>query len=354
MTKSKERNPFKLLRVPLIALAISSPLLLGGCCDDCERGPRGPVGPEGPSPVIIVPDVFKNIQEAIDSVAQVGGGTVYIRAGEYTLSQGLHISSSNITVKGEQGTIIALGDHVNQPVILVGSEAEIPTVGIENIRIENLELDGNKDSQDFEEDPNRTGIRNNGIDIRMASSIWITGVDIHDARSGGLVAAWNPRYLFVDKSSFHHNFFDGIALYDGEDIQVSNFFCYENGSAGLSLDNGLENVVFSAGSILNNGTHGIFALHTTDLTFHGLLIGHNGGDGCFLSHKVAETPAGATRLFFNSCSFIDNGRHGFFLSSPASESPDNAVVGCLFSGNTGDAVKVDPNGELFQQGNVFQ
>ena len=351
MTKSKNRNSTNGLWPLFIVGLISCTLMFGCCCDDCEDGVMGPAGP---SPVIIVPDSTEDIQEAIDLLARAGGGTVYIRAAQYTLSQGLHIGSSNITVKGDQGTLIALDDHVNQPVILVGSEAETPTVGIENIRIENLELDGNTDSQDSETDPNRPWIRNNGIDIRMASKVWITGVDIHDARSGGLVASWNPRFIFVDKSSFHHNFFDGIALYDGEDIQVSNFFCYENGAAGLSLDNGLENVVFSAGSILNNGDVGIFARHSADLTFHGLLVGHNGSHGCFLSHQEIGTSTGATRLFFNSCSFIDNDGYGFWLASPASESPNNTVVGCLFSGNTQGALEVDPNGELYQEGNVYQ
>lgn len=349
MIKSNGKSPFKKQWVYLLTLAISCTFFLGGC-----EGKRGPVGPVGPAAVIIVPDVFTDIQEAIDSVAQVGGGTVYIRSGHYTLAQGIHISSSNTTVMGEQGTVLALADHVNQPVILIGSEAEAPTVGIENIRIENLELDGNKDSQDSETDPDRPWIRNNGIDIRMASSVWITGVDIHDARSGGLVAAWSPRYLFVDKSTFHHNFFDGIALYDGEDIQVSNFFCYENNAAGLSLDNGLENVAFSSGSILNNGNVGIFARYSTDLTFHGLLVGHNGSHGCFISHQEVGTSTGVTRLFFNSCSFIDNDGYGFWLASPASESPNNTVVGCLFSGNTDGALEVAPNGELYQQGNVYQ
>jgi len=59
-------------------------------------------------------------------------------------------------------------------------------------------------------------------------------------------------------------------------------------------------------------------------------------------------------LFFNSGSFIENRRNGIWLPSPASQSPDNTVVGCLFSENGGETIKIHPEGELFQEANIFQ
>jgi hypothetical protein len=365
MIKNKKIYSFKKLNI-LFIIAIILAIFLVGCgynCKNCEKGDKGDpgkdgidgaTGPAGPAPVIIVPDEINDIQQGIDSLINDGGGTVYIKAGEYTLSQGIHINSSNITIIGEQGTLIKLGNHVNEPVILIGSDEEIPTTSIENIKIETIELDGNKDFQDFETDPNRPWIRNNCIDIRMANDIWINGVDVHNARSGGLVVSWNSRFIFIDKSSFHHNFFDGIALYASENIWVSNFSCYENDAAGLSLDNDLKNVVFTSGIVKNNGDVGLFVRHSNDLSFHGIIFTNNQSHGCFLSHESIGTDSGVTRLFFNSCSFIDNNGYGFWLASPASESPNNTVVGCLFSGNTQGAIELDINGELYQDGNVFQ
>jgi len=320
----------------------------------CDSPTEGPKGDKGDAPFVIVPTDIYDIQRAIDSLANYRGGTVYIKAGEYTLSQGLHIYCSNMTISGEQGVLIKLGNNVDQPLILIGSDEEIPTTSIENIKINNVELDGNKQFQDSETDPARPWIRNNCIDIRMVNDIWITEVDVHDGRSGGLVVSWDSRFIFIDNSSFHHNVFDGIALYASEDIQISNFFCYENGYAGLSFDNDLKNVLFNAGTINNNGDVGIFGRHSKDLNFHSITIVNNQSHGCFLSHESLGTNTGVTRLFFNSCSFIDNNGYGFWLASPVSESPYNVVIGCLFSGNTQGAIELHPDGELYQDGNIFQ
>lgn len=171
-----------------------------------EDGADGLIGPAGPSPLLIVPDQCNDIQEAIDSLAENEGGTVYIKSGTYTVSEGIHINRSNITISGEQGTLIRLDDDVNQPVILIGSAAEAPQNPVENIRIENLEIDGNRESQNSETDPERPWIRNNCIDVRMVRDLWISGVDLHHARSGELVVSWDSRYIFIDQSTFHHNY----------------------------------------------------------------------------------------------------------------------------------------------------
>jgi len=339
------------LRFVLISVIICS-LLWGACC----RGPQGPVGPRGPrglSPVIMVPDDAKTIQQAIDSLPSTGG-TVYIKAGIYVLSRGIHLNQSNVTLKGEQGVLVKLADHVNQPVLLIGTDEQTATVTIENITISDMEIDGNKDSQDRETDPERPWIRNNGIDIRKVNDLRMSAVDVHDAISGGIVASWGCNRIFLCNSCLHHNFFDGIALYDSEDILVCDFMCYENGAAGLSLDIKLKHASFDNGSVKNNGDVGIFVRDSEDLSFHDLLIYGNGSHGCFLSHHELGTNTGVKRLFFESCSFLDNDGWGLYLASPTSESPNNSVVGCLFSGNTLGAIKIDEEGELYQEANIFQ
>lgn len=339
-------------------LAISAFVLFLASCEG-DRGAIGPEGPEGPegkmgnSFTVIVPDDITDIQGAIGMLPD-DGGTVYIRAGEYSLSEGIHITKSNITISGEAGTLIRLNNDVNEPIILVGSDKETPTTIIENIKIENLELYGNRDFQNSETDPNRPWIRNNGIDVRMVKDLYVSEVDVHHARSGGIVVSWNSSMIFIDKSSFHHNFFDGIALYASEDIQVINFFCYDNDAAGLSLDNDLKDVIFSTGSIKDNGNVGIFARHSKDLKFQGLVISKNQSHGCFLSHESLGKGTGVNRLTFNSCSFTENNGYGLWLASPAAESKYISIQGCLLSGNTQGSINLDPNGELYQTGNIFQ
>ncbi len=342
-----------------ILVILTSLFILGCCCEDGKQGPPGPQGPpglQGPagsSQVITVPDDIESIHEAIDALP-LPGGTIYIKAKTYTLTQGVYINRSNVTIVGEKGTVVKLGDHVNEPVFLIGTDEETPTKRIDNIRIANIEINGNKLFQDSETDPNRPWIRNNGIDVRMVDNIWISDIDVHDARSGGIVVSWDSQRIIIENSYFHNNYFDGIALYDSKNIQVSNFMCYENNSAGLSLDNNLREVQFNNGTIQNNGDVGIFARYSEDINFHSLMILNNQNHGCFISHESIGTNTGVTRLFFNSCLFLDNIGYGYYLDSPVSESPYNTVIGCLFSGNTMGAIYLHPDGEINQEANVCQ
>ena len=210
------------------------------------------------------------------------------------------------------------------------------------------------DNQDRETDPAREWIRNNGIDVRMVNNLRITDVDIHDARSGGVVVSWECYQIFITDSYFYNNFFDGIALYDSENINVINFMCFGNGSAGISLDNQLSDVLFDTGIIESNGDVGIFARNSEDISFHDLMIADNQNSGCFLSHVSIGTGTGVTRLYFDGCSFLDNVGYGLWLASPASESPNNAVTGCLFSGNTAGAINLDAGALLDLEANVYQ
>lgn len=347
---TKMRNCKSLGLGVLIALG----LLAAGCAgEDGDPGPAGLQGPVGSSAAIVVPDDRPEIQEAVDALP-TAGGRVFVRAGTYLLSRGVHVARSNVEISGEPGTVLRLGAGANQPVLLLGSDAQTPTTQVQNVRISNLEIDGNQTAQSSETDPSRPWIRNNGIDVRAVEGLWIDGVNVHDARSGGLVVSWNSKTLFVSNSVFSSNRFDGIALYASEDILVDGFQCAKNGAAGLSLDNDLSQVQFSGGRIEGNGDVGIFARASKDVAFYDLVIAGNGSHGAFLSHQQLGNGTGVTRLFFAGCSFLDNSGYGLWLASPAADSPNNVVSSSLFSGNSGGAVKLDDGAALTQEGNVTQ
>ena len=294
------------------------------------------------------------IQQAISGLP-VSGGTVFLKAGNFTLTNGIHINRSNVSILGEQGTYLKLDDNVNQPVILVGTDTSTPGMDdiIKNIRIANLEIDGNRANQDSETDPQRSWIRNNGIDIRAVENLWVENVNIHDARSGGIVASWKSRNLFITNSSFHQNQIDGIALYDSEDIVVSNILANDNiEGAGISLDNKLKQVSFNGGFVRNNGTHGIFARDSEDINFHDLMIYENSENGVFLHHKSPASGTGVKRFYFQGCSFLDHSGYGFWLRSPASDSPNNTISGCVFENNTLGCIKEDPGASVYQAANI--
>jgi hypothetical protein len=278
-----------------------------------------------------------SIQNAIDNLP-VDGGYIFIKSGVHEIDSGIHINRPNVTISGEQGAIIKLKSGVNQPVFLVGTDIASPTLAnlITNISISNLKIDGNQAGQSSETDPTRPHIRNNGIDIRTVSDLWINTIEIHDARSGGIVASWKSSNIFISKVNTYDNYYDGIALYDSTNIVVTDFISNNNDhGAGLSLDNELKNVIFSSGFIQGNSDVGIFARNSENMLFSNVIVSDNGNHGAFLSHDSSSpSNTGIKSILFTGCSFQDNSGYGIQFASPATYSNKNAVTGTLFNGNT--------------------
>ena len=53
---------------------------------------------------------------------------MFIKAGVHEITAGIHIDRSNVTITGEQGTVIKLKSGVNQPVFLIGTDIATPTL----------------------------------------------------------------------------------------------------------------------------------------------------------------------------------------------------------------------------------
>jgi len=304
------------------------------------------------------------IQAAIDSLPE-SGGTVFLPAGRYVLDGMVHLNRSHVRLQGESGTVLALADGVMQPNLLIGSAAQKPTAAekISHVTVSGVEFDGNKAKQDSEFHPTKPWLRNNTIDIRGVDDLRILDVDCHDARSGGVVASWSCERIIIRGSSFHHNFFDGIALYSSRDILVSDFFCFGNDSAALSLDNKLCNVTFSDGHIFENNDVGIFARDSTKLSFRNLQIYDNKLHGVFIAHQVYDKGhpkedqivpnSGMIDNSFVGCSFHNNVGWGLFFASNPELSWGNSVTNCTFGGNTEGAIRRVSEEVLVQSGNVM-
>lgn len=314
-----------------------------------NTGPAGAVGPAGASAcTLVVPDDASTIQSGIDSLP-TAGGTICVRAGDYVVSNYVHIDRSNVTLKGESGVRLQLANDANQPVLLVGSNEAVPSTIINNVRILDIEVDGAKAAQGQEADCEYLNcdssgfIRNNAIDVRAVKGLWVERVDAHDARSGGLVVSWNSSEVFVDNSTFHDNYFDGIALYTSYNVNISNFVSANNQYAGISLDNDLRNVNFTAGIVRDNGTGGVFARYSQDITFSAVQFIANGEDGAFLADDGSN---GVEGFLFSGCSFVGNVRYGIWLASAAALSPCNYALGNRYSANTQGGISLSPGAQL--------
>ena len=295
-----------------------------------------------------------NIQQAIDDLPTTGG-TVSLRAGNYSLANGIHINRPNVTILGEQGTFLRLNEHVNQPVLLIGTDKENPSYPndlIQNIHISHFEIDGNQVNQTSEFDATKNWIRNNGIDVRMVEHLWVEDMNIHDARSGGIVVGWNSSNIYIANVALHNNYFDGIALYTSKDILVSNFLSYDNSSAGISLDNDLKDVTFKGGHIKHNGKVGVFTRDAENIQFHNLLVKENGEHGAFFANdEINPAITGVKQLFFQGCSFLNNNGYGLLLTGILpSDSANNVIVGNMFLNNLTGCFQ-DTTGTLTQTAN---
>ena len=305
-----------------------------------------------------------DIQSAIDSLPE-SGGSVFISAGRYVLDGMIHIKRSHIALHGEPGTVFVLGVNVNQPVLLIGTDVEEPEEEdkIADVKISGIVFDGNKDHQDSEVHSSKTWLRNNTIDVRAVDDLDIDSVNTHNARSGGIVASWGCDRLRIRNSVSHHNYFDGIALYDSHQVLVTGFHCYENGGAGLSLDNELVDVTFADGFIYENRNVGIFARHSDGLNFRNLVIRDNATFGAYLAHatyppgheKAGEImrKTGFHNSNFSNCSFINNGSFGICVESTPDLSSNNCVIGCTFSGNAAPSIRCKTSAVLTSLGNLI-
>lgn len=161
-----------------------------------------------------IADDTEPIQTAIDNASTAGGGTVLIPAG-YTFLTGTLVPKSGVNIVGEGWTsILRLKDGTNPVGLIHRTYADPP---INNVRIANLQIDGNKGN-------NTTGI---GIAFG-GSNIVVEGCYIHDTGDGG-IALGRPsdggkiRILnnWVHNPALALNFWGGIAVTGGETAIIS-------------------------------------------------------------------------------------------------------------------------------------
>lgn len=264
---------------------------------------------------------------------------IFVEPGIYTIQDTIRINESNIQVIGVPGVIIKLADHVNKPVIAIGSQDNPPNRLIENISITGLKIDGNKDNQDQEYDVSRSWIRNNGIDIRKVRRLTIDNVVVHDARSGGLVISQDSSDIHVINSSFNSNFFDGIAYYTSKRIYTHNCSMLSNNNAAISLDNDLEDSIFSDCIADSNGDVGIFMRCGKEVRFNHCVIKNSGSYAAFLSHD--EHGNGVHDVMISGCQILHNKNGGIYVASTKDKSDYTSVVGCVFRGNEGETIRSD-------------
>ena len=282
-----------------------------------------------------------NVEELLAAQSLVGNAadtaadpvTIKVAPGRYVLKDSFRIARSKVSIIGEPGSVFELLGNTNEPVIAIGTQAEIarPADVIADIAIMGLEIDGNKERQTSEYSARKPWIRNNGIDVRAVTRLKVTNVVANNNRSGGLVISWGCSEVRVTGSTFAKNFFDGIAFYDSKDVDVTDCTMTKNLGAGISLDNEFVDSRFIRCLIESNEDVGIFARSSARLEFRDCVVRQSGSWGVFLSHDQHDR--GVIDIVITGGQIVGN-RGGLWMASVHErQSRGTKVEGATFSAN---------------------
>lgn len=312
-------------------------------------------------PFLVVPDDHPDVASALAALP-AGGGTVFVRAAEdcYVVSDMLHIDRSNVSLVGEEGACLRLADHVNRPVVLIGSSSETvaPEERIFDVAVRGLRLDGNRENQDQEGAVGLPNVQNNALGVRGAERVHLERLTLTGARSGGLVISQQASSIFVRGVTFSDNFFDGLAIDGGHEVLVEQFVSEANDFSGISVDTGSSRLQIRDGLVQANGDNGVFVRFARESSFSDLTLVDNCNFGVFASHADAGGGEGLVEVSFSGLRIFRNGNSGFFFgSSPAEGSADNYLVHSQLAGNgtpgQGDEIAGNANAALTRAQNLI-
>lgn len=311
-------------------------------------------------PFVVVPDDFADVAAAVASLD--AGGTVYVRAQStcYGIGSMIHLDRSNLSLIGEPGACLRLGDHVNRPVILVGSSSETipPAERIFDVAVAGFRIDGNRFNQDQEGAAGLPNVQNNAIEVRGAERVYLERLTLANARSGGLVISQQASKVFVGGVTFSGNFFDGLAIDGAHEVLVERFVSEDNDFSGVSIDTGSSRLQIRDGLVQRNGDNGVFLRFARESSLTDLTIVDNCNHGVFASHDDAASDRGLIEVSFSGLRIFRNADVGFFFgTTEAQGSFDNFLTHSQIGGNAaegdGDETSgVAANAAIHESGNV--
>lgn len=283
------------------------------------------------------------IQSALDQLT--GGGEVVLAPGVYEVRQPIVLQRDGQTLRGSgPATVLMLSDKANCPVIMLGAALVSPARATTHLRVSDLSIDGNRESQQVETwgvAVDGSVLNNNGIDVWNVSDTTIERVAAFRCRSGGLVAAAGTRRLSVTDFTAYDNQFDGLACYLTEDSRFTRLFLHDNLGAGISVDlafnqNSIEDAVLSDNDL------GVFMRYARGNNFKNVTVRNSRHHGIFMAQVVAKTEKGwelapGTECVGNNFAHLDIthcGGRAFLVNN--STCVNNVVTDTHFAANAQD------------------
>ncbi|HEY3320207.1 MAG TPA: right-handed parallel beta-helix repeat-containing protein [Planctomycetota bacterium] len=204
------------------------------------------------------------LQAAIDQLAALGGGTVRVGAGRYTLRNALTLRS-NVSVLGEPGkTVLAVCDSVNSPLVCDGdcNERQVTLQQPQGFRVGDGVLVKDK---------------------RFGGGFCVTTATLTEQVNENTFRISAPLYLdyMVDQKATAALVFPGIAAYDVHDAMIE----------GLTIDGNREKTVHTDGC----RSGGIYFFQCKNMTVRNCVVKNYNGDG--VSFQVSEDVVVEDSLF---------------------------------------------------------
>jgi len=260
-------------------------------------------------------------------------------------SGGFHTTVA--TIISRDGDNFAINKPLNAD-CMVGNGAMVkntfPVISgyyVDNVRIEKLTIDGNKDKNDH-----LNGCRGAGIFLYRANGAQIRDCIIHDYNGDG-ISFQQSNDTIVEKCVSYDN--ETLGFHPGSGSQrpiMKNNLAYDNGADGLFLCWRVRNGLFEGNELRNNGQFGISIGHkdSDNILRNNIVIG-NKSHGIFFRNEPEYT--GGHRNLLENNKILNNGAggegSGIFIRG---ETHDITIIGNEISDN-------QPEGKKTQQYGVW-
>jgi len=290
------------------------------------------------------------INAALTAVETDGGGTVFLAAGNYAISDTIKIPSNTTFTGAGNGTILTLNDNVDKTMITNSADYTFESrhaTGNANIVIRDMYIDGNKDSQ------------GTGHDY-----IWCVGFNTVDnlvIENLTIIDGWTEviRTEFCSYVTIANNRVDNAGD-DGIAINQETYYASVYGNRitdtgqggktygspnGIEVQDGSHDVSVTANTIYNSLSDGIeISTHTGRSSNYNISINSNTIENCVQGISV-EGISGTNQTAItvaNNQIFNDSGSASYGLKATYTE-------GVVFTGNT---VRTDYYGGVLQNTNT--
>lgn len=220
-----------------------------------------------------ITDDTEAIRATIAAVNAAGGGSVYVPAGTYIVTQELHlISNTQFYGDGIGATVITIPDGLNRNVIGIirMPDSEITPI-VSNVIVRDLTIDGNRLNQS---DGEQFGFYCGAKHPRRHFQITAWRVEVRNCKGYGFDPhEWTERLYFIECIS-HDDETDGFTLDGIVDGVIRGCIAYNNDRHGFNIITNSNNLVIGQCIAHNNGVNGFtiqngsFGIQiTTSLTY---------------------------------------------------------------------------------------